>query len=334
MPGLPTVSVVVPTYRRRDNLAAVLRPLLDDPALTEVVVVVDGSDDGSMQLLEDLARTDPRVRPLWTPNRGGAAARQTGIDAATGDVVLLLDDDVVAEPGLVTGHARHHRDADDLVVVGYMPTRMPEPGARGRFATRLYAEEYLSVCAAYEADARNVLLRLWGGNVSARRSTLARVPYEAGAFARTNHSDRDFGLRCLAAGLRGVFDRSLAATHEHVRPLPAFLRDARRQGAGRALLHSAHADVLGPLDPDDTLAGLPGPVRALVRLDRHRGLRAVVGGALTLVARVASRLGAERVEVAAAKVLRRLATRQGMRDALAGPAGPVGVPDTAGTAGP
>lgn len=313
--ALPTVSVVLPTYRRRDNLRTVLRPLLDDPALTEAVVVVDGGDDGSFELLEDLARAEPRLRPVLTPNRGGAAARQTGIELAVGDVVLLLDDDVVAAPGLVTGHARHHRDAHDLVVVGYMPTRPPEPGSRGRFATRFYAEEYLSVCAAYEQDDRAVLLRLWGGNVSVRRSNLERVPYESGLFARTNHSDRDFGLRCLKAGMRGVFDRSLAATHEHVRPLPAFLRDARRQGAGRALLHAAHGDVLGPLHLEETLDGLPGAVRVLVRLDRYRPVRAAVTGALTGLARAASRAGAEPVEVAAAKVLRRLATRQGIREA-------------------
>ncbi len=318
---LPTVSVVLPTYRRRGNLRAVLRPLLDDPALTEVVVVDDGSDDGSYELLTELARTEPRLRPVRTPNRGGAAARQTGIDLAVGDVVLLLDDDVVAGPGLVTGHARHHRDADDLVVVGFMPTRAPEPGSRGRFATRFYAEEYLAVCAAYEQDERTVLLRLWGGNVSVRRSALARVPYESGVFARTNHSDRDFGLRCMAAGMRGVFDRSLAATHEHVRPLPAFLRDARRQGAGRALLHAAHGDVLGPLELDTTLDGLPAPVRALVGLDRYGPLRVALTGTLTGLARAASWARVEPVEVASAKVLRRLATRQGIREAPVGAVG-------------
>ena len=142
---LPTVSVVVPTYRRRDNLTEVVLPLLEDPALLELLVVVDGCDDGSLELLEQIAASHPRLRPVWTENSGGAAARQTGIDAAVGDVVLLLDDDVVAAPGLVSGHARRHQEHDDLVVLGYMPTRPPEPGARGRFATHLYAQEYESV---------------------------------------------------------------------------------------------------------------------------------------------------------------------------------------------
>lgn len=314
--ALPTVSVVVPTYRRRDNLRAVLTPLLADPGLHEAIVVVDGCHDGSLELLEGLAQEHPRLRPMWIENQGGALARQAGIDASTGEVVLLLDDDVVAAPGLVTGHAQHHRDARDVVVLGYMPTRLHGRERRGGFATRLYAQEYENVCASYDQDPRNILLRLWGGNVSMRRADLERVPYHSGAFSRTNHSDRDFGLRCLKAGLRGVFDRSLLSTHEHVRPLEAFLRDARRQGAGRALVHAAHEDVLGPLDMDETLVGLPVPVKALVSLDRFGPVRSVVSGALLGTARLAGRAGVTPVEVGSAKVLRRLETRRGIREAL------------------
>ena len=315
--ALPTVSVVVPTYRRRDNLRAVVTPLLADPALHELVVVVDGCDDGSFELLEEIAATDARLRPVMTENQGGALARQTGVELATGEVVLLLDDDVVAGPGLVTGHARHHRDATGLVVLGYMPTRLPAPGSRGTFATRFYAQEYLSVCEAYRQDPRNVLLRLWGGNVSMRRADLERVPYHSGAYSRTNHSDRDFGLRCLKAGLRGVFDESLTSTHEHVRPLDAFLRDARRQGAGRALVHRDHEDVLGPLDESDTLTGLPAPLRALVALDRHEPARAALDRVLRGVTWVGGRAGVGAVEETGAKLLRRLETRRGIRDAAA-----------------
>ncbi|WP_250444930.1 glycosyltransferase family 2 protein [Actinotalea sp. C106] len=313
---LPSVSVVVPTYRRRDNLTEVVLPLLEDPSLLELLVVVDGCEDGSLELLEQLAETHPRLRPIWTENSGGAAARQTGIDAAVGEVLLLLDDDVVAAPGLVTGHARRHQEADDLVVLGYMPTRPPEPGARGRFATHLYAQEYESVCQTYEADPTTVLLRLWGGNVSVRREHLVAVPYHSGPFARSNHSDRDFGLRLKAAGLRGVFDRSLLSSHEHVRPLEAFLRDARRQGAGRALVHVEHAELLGPLPMEDTLQGLPGPLRAVVRLDRFAPLRAAISAVLLTVARLASRAGITAVEVGSAKVLRRFETRRGIREVI------------------
>ncbi len=321
-PSLPEVTAVMPTYRRRDGLEAAVRALLADPGTTELVVVVDGSPDGSMQLLERVAAEEPRLRPVWQENAGGAAARQRGIDLATGEVVLLVDDDVVAAPGLASGHARHHAGADDLVVLGYMPTRVPVDLARGGFATRVYAEEYEGTCRAYERDPEQVLLRLWGGNVSVRRDRLAKVPYDSGPFSRTNHSDRDWGIRLRKAGLRGVFDRSLLASHEHSRPLPAFLRDARAQGAGRYGVHRAHADLLPPFDLPDTLADLPRPLRTVLALDRFAVARAGLVGGLHAVTRAASVAGMTAVEVPAAKLLRRLAMRDGVRQGMAAGAAP------------
>lgn len=311
------MSVVVPTYQRRDRLREVVAAVLADPGTLELVVVVDGSTDHSAELLVDLAAAEPRLRPVVTANRGGAAARQTGIDLAVGDVVLLLDDDVVVAPGTVTGHGERHRAADDLVVLGYMPTRLPLGSAAGRFATVLYAQEYERTCEAYERDPAQVLLRLWGGNVSLRRDRLAQVPYDSGPFSRTNHSDRDFGIRCLKAGLSGVFDRSLAASHEHHRPMEAFLRDARKQGAGRYGVHRLHADVLPPFGLPDTVDDLPVPLRAVVSLDRApaagRAMTAVLRGA----AAAAGAAGVQAPERLAAKVLRRLEMRRGVREAMA-----------------
>ena len=56
VPEFPSVSVVVPTFNGAPLLERILRPLLDDPAASEVIVVVDGSRDGSFDLVERLVR--------------------------------------------------------------------------------------------------------------------------------------------------------------------------------------------------------------------------------------------------------------------------------------
>src|SRR3954452_25167071 len=114
----PRVSVVVPTYNRRALLGAVVDALLADPATSELIVVVDGSTDGSLELLRERAATEPRLRPLWTANRGELAARELGLEAAQHPIVLFVDDDVLAGAGLVSGHAAHHAGTRGLVVVG------------------------------------------------------------------------------------------------------------------------------------------------------------------------------------------------------------------------
>ena len=122
-----SASIVIPTYRRRHLLGSVLEPLLDDRTTGEVIVVVDGCDDGSFEFLQVLALWDSRVRPIFQENRGQAAARQNGLKATTNPVVIFLDDDVVAERGMVEGHLRYHAEGESVLVLGYMPTIVESP---------------------------------------------------------------------------------------------------------------------------------------------------------------------------------------------------------------
>lgn len=301
----------MPTYRRRDRLHAVLAPLLADPAALEVVVVVDGSDDGSIELLRDLARTQPRLRPIWQENAGEGAARHAGVRAATGDVVLLLDDDVVAEPGLVAGHAARHGDGVPRVVVGYMPTPEPRPDDAAAFATRLYAEAYEGRCARYESEPETVLRHLWAGNISLPREACLDVGLSSDAFTERYHPDRELGLRLLEAGLEGVFDRSLRATHHHDRGLDAFVRDARSQGAGWTLVHLLHPQSAGPLPADRFRAGLPRPLAALIDACRRPRVAATVSSALAQAVWITGRVGPRPAQLPLARLLRRVEQQRG-----------------------
>jgi DNA-binding MarR family transcriptional regulator len=96
---LPSVSVVMPTFNRRRLLPGVVEPLLADDAAAEVIVVVDGCDDGSYEWLVERAGASPQLRPLGIENRGENGARAAGIRAAQGEVVLLLDDDMTGALG-------------------------------------------------------------------------------------------------------------------------------------------------------------------------------------------------------------------------------------------
>lgn len=288
-----------------------LEPLLADPAAHEVVVVVDGSPDGSIELLEDLARREPRLRPVWQENAGEGAARAAGVRVATGDVVLLLDDDVVAEPGLVAGHAAHHDGVRPRVVVGYMPTPEPADDDPDAFATRLYAEAYEGRCARYESEPETVLRHLWAGNVSLPRAACLEVGLASDSFTERYHPDRELGLRLLEAGLEGVFDRSLRATHHHDRPLDAFVRDARSQGAGWTLVHLLHPESAGPLPADRFRAGLPRPVARVVDACRRPRLGAAVSASLVQAVRVTGRVGPRSAQLPLARLLRRVEQQRG-----------------------
>ncbi|MGZ4304525.1 MAG: glycosyltransferase [Solirubrobacteraceae bacterium] len=241
------MSVVMATYNRRALLPTVLDPLLADPATLEVVVVVDGCDDGSIEYLEKMAQHEGHLRPIFIENSGGVRAQQVGLEAAVGDVVLILDDDVIAAPGLVTGHARHHEERPGLlVVVGYMPISPPQRRLAGSFVAELYRDVYERRCLAWEADSRNILRSLWGGNVSVPRRALLTAGGMSGDHPLRYHFDWDLGLRLRRAGLHGRFDRALAARHLYDRSYETFKREARAQGRDLWLIEHVHRGTLGP----------------------------------------------------------------------------------------
>lgn len=96
-PFLPPVSVVVPAYNEELGIAAAVKSLMaSDYPVLEVVVVDDGSTDGTAAVVEALNL--PGVRVIRQVNGGKPSALNTGIAAASHDVLVLVDGDTVFEP--------------------------------------------------------------------------------------------------------------------------------------------------------------------------------------------------------------------------------------------
>lgn len=267
---MPHLSVVVPTYQRGERLMQVLSPLLDDPAVAEVLVVVDGSTDDTMLRVTALADRDKRVRPLWQENAGAGAARQAGVEAAGGDVVLLLDDDVLADPGLASKHLAFHAAEAGHVVLGSMRTRPVHRRRTEDVTTVLYEKNYQHACREYLTHPEHLLDHFWSGNVSMPRELALTVGLGDPELADLHPmEDLELGLRLKAAGATAVFEPALSATHLHVRPLDRFVVDSERQGAAMQMLHRRYDDLL-PAPTGAWLAGrLPRPARWLVTGSRR-----------------------------------------------------------------
>jgi glycosyltransferase involved in cell wall biosynthesis len=98
------LSIVVPIYNEEENIPAlharISAALADTRLEYELILVDDGSSDGSFPLLKKLAEEDPRVKVIrFRRNFGQTAAMAAGFDAASGRVVVPMDGDLQNDPG-------------------------------------------------------------------------------------------------------------------------------------------------------------------------------------------------------------------------------------------
>jgi glycosyltransferase involved in cell wall biosynthesis len=306
-----TVSVVIPTFNRRDSIAEIVQPVLNDPATGEVVLVIDGSRDGTLEFLQEWSRVEPRIRAIFQENAGEAVARQRGVEEANLDIVVLLDDDVITSSGMIGAHARHHVVEKRQVVLGYMPTPLPEPRRPGQVATVLYSHSYEMQCAEYEENSKSIFDNFWMGNVSMRRSCALEVGLASGIHI-LRHADMEFGFRCRDAGIEAIFDRSLLARHRHRRSLRQFATQCRQSGYDRAKLTQVYSQYAQLLDPFNASKGLK---KILVRTLSSVWLHPLCASLMVALSVGAGRTRAWSIETRSAEVLGRLEVCHGFKSA-------------------
>ncbi|MBQ6394900.1 MAG: glycosyltransferase family 2 protein, partial [Atopobiaceae bacterium] len=127
---VPAVSVVVPVYNQAQYLPDAIRSILaQDHEDFELILVDDGSTDGSGELCDSFADEDERIRVIHQENAGLSTARNTGIDASRGEWVAFIDSDDVMGPSylrLLHGAAIAH---DAAIAVAGMVRFSDDPPA-------------------------------------------------------------------------------------------------------------------------------------------------------------------------------------------------------------
>ncbi len=210
-PIAPLVSVVVATYNRLDSLLWLLHDLSNQKPFDgdfDVVVVDDGSARAVAPELD--ARSYPFAVAVLTQGNGGPAiARHRGIEAACGDLIVIVDDDMVVPETFLAAHVAAHRAGAD-VVMGHI--RGPED-RRGLSLFERFHQRSLDrfVAAHRRGELRLDGGRLCTGNVSFRRDLYVRV----GGFDQSlgRLEDRELGIRFEEAGASLVFSEE--AWNEH-----------------------------------------------------------------------------------------------------------------------
>lgn len=211
------LSVVVPTRNRVDTLRVVLPALLDQtlaPERYEVIVADSMSDDGTAELIGDLASSamPARLRHLPGGYSGRAAARNAGIAAARAPVVLFTDADIIPARELLERHARDHRDAgaSRTAFVGC------ELQVRSLDDYRAQRDRPETRKPLHPPSRRRLSwLYFLTGNASVRRDDLLSVGGFDESFTGYGHEDLELGYRLERSGVAIRYDPDAVDYHWH-----------------------------------------------------------------------------------------------------------------------
>jgi len=243
-------SVIVPTFQRRETVLRTVS-VLDRQSERdfEVIVVDDGSGDGSAAALREL-RVDFPLTVLEQPNRGAAAARNAGAEAAGGELLVFLDDDMRADPQLLAEHGRSHREGADMVM-GDLPLDPDSPRNLLSWGVGSWAAQRRERLTALGAPAEIGIGDLLSGQMSISREAFAALGGLDPTFTRDGlfgGEDLDFGHRVLAAGYKVVFNPA-AISYQYYDVDPAkYLRRARETGRSDRELIAKHPELAAALE--------------------------------------------------------------------------------------
>lgn len=212
----PAMSVVIPTYNRAQLLRKCLTSLLNqslDKRRFEIVVVDDGSNDETADMITELIdKTTHALRKYRQENGFSGSARNLGVKEAYGDIILCMDDDILADPDLLKQHLELHYKYPELemavagrVITGNSGVDIMNPDSRRISGVGTTGNGDLLVDVGHFAT----------GNVSLKRRTII----DAGLFTPglPRLDDMDLAFRLKDRGLRLIYCPE--AIGIHMRPL-------------------------------------------------------------------------------------------------------------------
>jgi GT2 family glycosyltransferase len=241
-------SVVIPTFNRLADLRAVIAAVIaqtgTSPWPCTVIVVDDGSNDGTADWL-DTCGPDLGLTVLHQSNSGPARARNRGVEAAEGELVLFLGDDTEPQPGWLLEHLEAHRMLEggpDTAVLGY--TGFP-PGHATPFLRWINEHGAQFGYALIDRPTDVPFNFFYTSNVSVPRAVFERLGGFREDFPAAAWEDIELAYRATSSGMKLRYLPRARCLHHHRIRVGSFCARQETSGRSAAIFASLHPELEG-----------------------------------------------------------------------------------------
>ena len=239
------LSLIVPSYNRLPILKKCLSALAGQTvsaSLFEVIVIDDGSTDGTEDFMRNYSAPF-RLQYLRQSNAGTGAARRNGVEHATGEYLLLMNDDTICEPNVLEEHlkAQQAYSAHRWAVLGDF--EYPAEARRRALTHFLRESSFMFPQVDMTEGCPYAYSHFITCNLSIRRDAVV----QAGSFDSTYKlsEDTELGIRLFEMGYGVIYHPAAHAWHDHLPyAVPNLIRRARVYGADYFYMFRNHPRVM------------------------------------------------------------------------------------------
>ncbi len=247
---LDSLTVIIPTYNRKDVLKDALETLKRQTLQGfQVIVVDDGSTDGTLSFLNDWKQEQEKgatklnfsLEILWQKNQKQGAARNYGLKSANGNIIMFIGDDIFLEPNCLETHLKMHKQLNkdgDTAILGFTDWDR----------NKMKVSPFLDFINNFGAQFGYKLMQpmqevpftcFYTSHISMSRSVLKDTPFDS-SFKEYGWEDIDLGYRLCLEGLKIVYVPEARAAHLHPTDIPSFLNRQYKVGFAVETLLKMH----------------------------------------------------------------------------------------------
>lgn len=234
------VSVVIPTYNGASRISVLLEALSRQQRQPdEVIVVIDGSQDNTKEVVNQTS-IKSTLKILEIPNSGRASARNIGIEASSGSILVFYDDDMEPASDSIERHVQFHNTS-----TGILSGNCLELGSREKTDIQNYkvslTKKWMQKYSEGVSELRKENLFFTTANCSIKLSDFKKL----GGFNETltDAEDYELALRALQSGLNVYFDKLNYAVHHDMITCQRYIKRQREYKRGRAQVQKLHPDM-------------------------------------------------------------------------------------------
>ncbi len=240
--AVPKISVVIPTLNRAAILAQTIDRIESQTVSKEcydVIVVDNASTDDTRQVLEAKSRQHSNLKFLFQSKPGAAATRNAGVRTATADIVLFIDNDILAEPDLVERHLEYHSQRSNAAVIGRVITPWND-----RVDPFLRYLHHRGIYNPYTIASGPIDFSYYHtGNVSTPRVALLAAGTFNEEFRIYGMEDIELGYRLEKLGSRMVNGEQARAVHHYFPTYEEFISRCEQAGYSLGKLIDLHPEL-------------------------------------------------------------------------------------------